>query len=88
MSVTSPQPDEGQEPSFYHGTSFAVNEIILGMNVLTRKVRDLKSGNEAGSAVQQKLSSEEVSKIAGQIKMMADTITRVTVGHLNRRPRT
>lgn len=81
------QPLTDQEPDFFTGTSFLVDEILLGMNVLQTKVRGLKQGNVARSAVQQKLQAEEVSKIAGQIGSMADTITRVTISHLNRRPR-
>ncbi|MDB5584845.1 MAG: hypothetical protein JWR80_10021 [Bradyrhizobium sp.] len=86
-ALPAQQPAPEQEPDFYTGTSFAVEEIVLGLSVLQAKVRALKQGNTSGSAVQQKLQSEEVSKIAGQIKMMADTITRVTIGHLNRKPR-
>lgn len=85
--IPAKQPAPEQEPDFYTGTSFAVEEILLGMNVLQAKVRNLKQGNDTGSAVQQKLAAEDVSKIAGQIKMMADTVARVTISHLNRRPR-
>ena len=76
-----------QEPSFYTGTSFAVTEIELSLQQLTDKVRSLKQGNTAGSAVQQKLAAEDISKIAAQIKSMADVITRTTLNHINRRPR-
>jgi hypothetical protein len=76
-----------QERGFYAGTGFAVTEILLSMNDLQREVRRLKQGNVSGSAVQQKLAAEDISRIAGQIKTMADTIARVTIAHLNRRPR-
>lgn len=85
MNAPAPQPE--QEPDFFTGTSFAVDEILLGMSVLQTKVRNLKQANDSGSAVGQKLASEEVSKIAGQITMMADVITRVSLSHINRRPR-
>jgi hypothetical protein len=76
-----------QSPDFFTGTSFAVDEILLGMSVLQAKVRNLKQGNDTGSAVQQKLAAEDISKVAGQIQSLADVITRVTITHLNRRPR-
>lgn len=75
------------EPTFFTGSSFAVVEIELSLQQLTEKVRSLKQGNTAGSAVQQKLASEDISKIATQIKAMADVITRTTLAHINRRPR-
>jgi predicted nucleic acid-binding protein len=81
---TSPADDA---PDFFTGTSFAVEEILLGMNVLQAKVRNLKQGNDTGSAVQQKLAAEEAAKIAGQIQSLADVIVRVTISHLNRKPR-
>lgn len=76
-----------QEPTFFTGSSFAVEEIVLSLAQLQEKVRILKQGNTAGIAVQQKLASEDISKIATQIKAMADVITRTTLAHINRRPR-
>lgn len=76
-----------QEPDIYFGTSFIVGELELGLNVLSRKVRDLKSGNERGSAIDQKLAAEQLSKTAGQMQCLADVITRVTINHINRKPR-
>ncbi|MCS3690906.1 hypothetical protein ABIF26_006409 [Bradyrhizobium elkanii] len=76
-----------QEPNFYTGTSFAVSEIVLCAADMQAKIINLAQGNKTGSAVQQKLAAEDISKIAGQIKAMADTISRVTIAHLNRRPR-
>lgn len=76
-----------QEPDVFLGTGFLVEEIVLGLNILNRKVRDLQQGNGAQSAVQQKLMAEDVAKVAGQIKNMADTVARVTIAHINRRPR-
>lgn len=72
---------------FYRGTSWAVGEIELGLRVLAAKTRDLKRGNETGSAVDQKLAAEQISKVASQIQILADTLVRVSVSHLNRRPR-
>lgn len=64
-----------------------MSEVELSLQQLVDKVRSLKQGNTTGSAVQQKLASEDISKIASQIKAMADVITRTTLGHINRRPR-
>lgn len=86
--MNSLAPKQGPEqPTFFTGTSFAVGEIELGLKVLGTKVRDLKNGNDAGSAVQQKIAAEQISKVAGQIQILADTLVRVSVSHINRRPR-
>ncbi len=76
------------EPDFFSGTSFAVNEIELSLQALTTKVRDLKQGNKTGSAVQQKLASEAIAKAAGQIQVLGELLARVSISHINRRPRT
>lgn len=81
--LSVPDHDDG----FHYATGFAVEEIVLGVGVLTTKVRALKSSNAIASAVAQKFAAEDVSKIAGQIKMMADMLARVTINHLNRKPR-
>jgi hypothetical protein len=64
-----------------------VEELELGLAVISRKVRDLKSGNERGSAIDQKLASEQLAKTAGQMKCLADVVTRITLNYINRRPR-
>ena len=78
---------DDDQPSFFTGSSFAVSEIVIGMSVLSRKVRDLKEANDKGRAVDQKLMAEQISKLAGQIQVLADVITRVTCSHLARKPR-
>lgn len=83
----SAQPKPTERPDLYRGTSFLVDEILLSMADLATKVCSLTQGNASGSAVQQKLAAEQAGKIAGQIKVMAETIARVTVGHINRRSR-
>lgn len=80
-----PEPSDAETPTFYTGTWFLVDEIDLGLSVLTAKVRALKEGNHHRAAVTQKLAAEEISKVAGQIKSMADTLTRVTIEHVNRK---
>jgi hypothetical protein len=84
MTDHAPEP---MQPTFFTGTRFAVDEIELGLRVLTAKARDLKQGNDVGSAAQQKLAAEQISKISGQIKALADTLVRVSISHINRRPR-
>jgi hypothetical protein len=74
-------------PDFFLGTSFAVDEILLGMNVLTAKVKALKEGNTNKASVTQKLQAESVAKTAGQIQLLADMLARVTIAHINRKPR-
>lgn len=76
-----------QEPDIYGGCGFVIEELELGINVMSRKIRDLKSANQRGSAIDQKLASEQLAKTAGQMKCLADVVTRVTLNFINRRPR-
>jgi hypothetical protein len=85
--MSAPAAKQEPDPNFYTGTGFAVTEILLSMNDLQAKLANLRQGNKTGSAVQQKLAAEDISRVAGQIKTMADTIARVTISHLARRPR-
>lgn len=72
---------------FFRGTSFAVGEIELCLQQLAGALVMLKQGNAVGSAVQQKLASEQISRAAGQTKAMADMLARVSISHINRRAR-
>ncbi len=85
MSAVEQQPE--QEPSIFRGTGFACTEIVLSLQELTAIVGNLRKANSSGSAVDQKLAAEAVSRHARQIQTMADTISRVTVNHLNRSAR-
>jgi hypothetical protein len=73
-----------KEPDVFTGTRMLANDIELGLNVLTRKVRDLK---RATTSVDQKLAAEAIAKVSGQIQSVSETIGRITVAHLARRAR-
>ena len=70
---------------FFTGTSFAVDEIVLGLNVLHAKVKHLKSHHAAKSTIAMKLASEDVAKISHQIEMLAHVLTDTSLRHINRR---
>jgi hypothetical protein len=75
------------EPDFYSGQSWMVGEIVLAHQILTRKINDLRARNQDRTAVGQKLAAEEVSKIAGQLKVCADIIVKQSAEYLNRSAR-
>lgn len=86
MTAPAKQP-AAEQPDFFRGTAFACGEIEIALQTLTTKVRDLKRGNETGRAVDQKLASEAIAKTAGQIQVLGDLLARVSISHINRRPR-
>ncbi len=86
MTAIAKHPAE-QQPDFYTGARIFVADLDLGQRVLAAKVRALKQGNASGSAVQQKLAAEQISKVAGELQNIADALSRMTVSHLNRRAR-
>lgn len=79
--------ETAQLPDFYIGTSFAVHEVELAMRVLTAKVRALTTAHKSRHAVGVKLAAEDVMKIAHQIEMLSQTLTDVSLRHINRKPR-
>lgn len=78
---------ETEQPDIFLGTSFSVEETLLGLNVLTAKVRQLKHSHTTRNAASMKIEAEMVAKVAGQIKLLNDHLAGVCVRHLNRRPR-
>lgn len=85
--MNAPAAKHTEQERFFYGSGFAIEEIELGARVLAAKARELKQGNAVGSAVQQKLVAESISKISGEIKALADVVARVSIAHINRRPR-
>ncbi len=78
---------EEQVPDFFTGTSFSVEETLLGLNILTAKVRQLKHSHTTRNAASMKIEAEMVAKVASQIAALNSHLAGVCVRHLNRRPR-
>ena len=70
-----------REVDFFVGCSFACGEIELSVAQLKTWSDSLTVGNKIRSAVQQKLAAEEVSKIAGQVRALADVLVRMSAKH-------
>lgn len=88
MNILAQKPDPTDEaPDFFTGTSFSVEETLLGLNVLTAKVRALKHSHTTKNCSAMKLGAEDVAKVAGQIKALSDHLAGVCIRHINRRPR-
>lgn len=80
------QPAE-QETDFYANQKWMIGEIVLAYQILGRRINTLRSANEARSAVSQKLAAEETARVAEQLKVCADVISRTSAEYSNRRPR-
>lgn len=78
---------EDQAPDLFTGTHFSVEETILGLNVLTAKVRQLKHSHETKNAAAMKLDAEGIAKVAGQIQALSSHLAGVCIRHINRKPR-
>lgn len=76
---------EAREVDPFIGCSFAVGEIQLSTAELQRWADSLTVGNKVRSMTQQKLAAEQVSKIAGQVKVLADILVKISAERLNRR---
>lgn len=75
-------------PSLYAGLSLEVEQILLGYNVLTAKMRDFKGAVDFKQDVTVKLLADDIAKTAGQMNIMASHISSCVARHVNRRPRT
>jgi hypothetical protein len=76
-----------REPDWFVNQNYMIGEIALAHQILKRKIDNLRTENQARSAVSQKLAAEEVSRLADQLKVCADIIVRTSAEYLNRRPR-
>lgn len=83
MSETAKQ----QEPDFYTGIAISVDETLLGLSVLSAKVRSLKHSHSTRNCAATKMDAEAVAKIARQIAALNDHLASVCVGRMARRAR-
>lgn len=82
-----PDAPEKNEPDFFIGLPLVTDEIELGLNVLTAKVRALRLAQAGKHAVSMKIEAENIAKVSNQINMLAAQVVRTTLRHINRRPR-
>jgi hypothetical protein len=80
-------PEDAPEANHFIGVGMLVVEIEACILKLVDDLDNLKQGQKAHSAVQQKLAGDEISKTSGQIKTLSDCLVRVSCNHINRRPR-
>lgn len=85
--ATAPEAEEQDGPSLFNGVGLEVEEIILGLNVLTTKVRSLKSAFDLHESASLKAASEDICTVSSQVSILAGHLAGVVGKHLNRKPR-
>lgn len=83
----TPEAEIKDGPSLYDGLSLEVEQILLGYNVLTAKMRDFKGAVDFKQDVTVKLIADDLAKVTSQISIMASHVSSVVARHINRKPR-
>lgn len=83
----APEAEEQDGPSLFHGLSLEVEEIILGLNVLTTKVRDLKGSFDHKQAISMKHAADDIAIVGNQVAILAGHLSGVVTKFVNRKPR-
>lgn len=89
MRATShtPETDAPRPVNFFLGTSFAVDQLAIDNEGLRSQLKLLRDAHSANDAVGMKLAAEGAGRLLGQMQGMAGVVARVSVEHINRRPR-
>lgn len=80
-------PGSNQPVNFFLGTSFAVDQLAIDHEGLRAQLKLLREAHSAQDAVGMKLAAEGAARILGQMQGLANVLARVSVEHINRRPR-
>lgn len=83
----TPDAEQHDGPELYTGLALEVEQILLGYNVLTAKVRDFKGAVDFKQDVTVKLLADDLAKVSSQISIMAAHVSSVVARHINRKPR-
>ncbi len=89
MSISSlaplaPEAEEQDGPSLFNGIGLEVEEIILGLNVLTTKVRDLKGSFDMRQPISLKHAADDICTVGSQVSILAGHLSSVVARHVNR----
>lgn len=74
-------------PSLFVGLRYELDEIVLGLNVLTAKVRDLNGCFEHRQEVSAKVAADDIAKVSSQVSLIAAHMSEIISRHVNRKPR-
>lgn len=74
-------------PEIFTGLRFELEEIIMGMNVLQTKVRDLNGSFEHRQEVSAKIAADDIHTVANQVSILAGHLSSMIAKHVNRKPR-
>lgn len=74
-------------PALFTGLSFELDEIVMGMNVLNAKVRDLNGCFEHKQEVSAKVAADDIAKVSSQVSILAAHMASKIAEHVNRKPR-
>jgi hypothetical protein len=75
-------------PELYTGLRLEMDEIALGMNVLTRHARDLRDCFDAKQTVSLVVQAAALSTVANQLSILSAHMAKIAGQHVNRRART
>lgn len=74
-------------PELFTGLRFELEEILLGMNVLNAKARDLSGCFDMRQEVSAKVTADDICKVASQVSILAGHMASKIAEHVNRKPR-
>lgn len=81
--ASSPSPQEAPV-NFFYAVSFEVEELVIGLNVITRKMRDLRGAFDSKQPVSLALAANDIATISGQVSILAKHLCGVTNQYVER----
>lgn len=80
-------PDEADNhaPEFYAAIRYEFDEIVMGMNVLLTKARDLTGAYQHRQTVSLSIAAGDMATVSGQISNLARHLQTVAAKHVEAR---
>lgn len=78
-------PENPDGPELFTGIGYELQEIIMGMNVLNAKTRDLKGCFDMRQEVSAKIAADDICKVASQVSILAGHMAGIIAKYVERK---
>lgn len=87
IRIPADEPAPAEPQDIFYGLSFSVDQILIIINGLNEKARELKGSLDHRTPVSMKMAASDIAIYAGPLLNLSSHLASVLTVHVNRRPR-
>jgi hypothetical protein len=87
ISIPEDHAPTAEPQNVFYGVSFSIDQIVILINGLVEKGRDLKGSLDQHEPVRMKIAASDIATLAGQAASLSRHLAHIMTVHINRSAR-